>query len=152
VDEGVHPFCPACFGLDFAQGVAPREKAIAASLALSLGVEFVPPRDASATGNNSAEDSARVCFGVISQYSLEADATFCNLFSVFSFAVLVFHTQYLRVAAFSAWNSLQGYRRSSRPPPFSYDCRTVEASAAVARQPCSCVFVSAWSRSKRRPI
>ena len=30
------------FGMDFAQGVAPREKAIAASLALSLDVEYLP--------------------------------------------------------------------------------------------------------------
>ena len=38
---------------DFAQSVAPREKAIAASLALSVAVESSHPRDASAALNDS---------------------------------------------------------------------------------------------------
>ena len=117
---------------DFAQGVAPREKQ--------------PRRRSRCHSDASVNDSARVHLG--------ATAPICPVSRqhvLSRFLVLVFHTQYLRVAAFSACNSSQGYRRVSRPPSFSYDCRTVEASAAVARQLCSCVFVSACSRSKRIP-
>ena len=103
-----------------------------------------PRRRSRCHSDASVNDSARVHLGPTAPiYPVS------RLHVLSRILVLVFHTQYLRVAAFSACNSSQGYRRVSRPPSFSYNCRTVEVSAAVARRPCSCVFVSAWCRQKR---
>ena len=72
--------------MDFAQGVAPQREFSESNRGVTraLDVEHLPRKMRLRLVNGSIQDSARVGFTVISpvtQYSLETDVTFCNIFS-----------------------------------------------------------------------